>query len=259
MRRALVVHEKCGKPQFPILISKFKRCPCLRRAGYLDNRNWIIDTGASQHCVSSNALTPAEKGDLRPIDPIETNTANGQMTIDKAATVDVPHFGCLDCLVLDYDGGEESCMVSPGRLVDEGVCDFHWTRSQGAWMDFNDQTRLELGTAGYTPYIDPKGLGRKKYRDFFGLSKGIDKASTGTDQHDKGMPSLAAQSPKGTNEQGGADPRDSTAQLIASRGSSGTKPWLTPKTLLPRCPGGLSLRNQLRGSRRVTTRRSPLL
>ena len=85
-------------------------------------------------------------------------------------------------------------------------------------MDFDDQTRLELGTTGYTPYIDPKGLGRKKYRHLFGLSKGIDKASTGTDQHDKGMPSLAAQSPKGTNEQGGADPRDSTAQLNRQQG-----------------------------------------
>ena len=61
---------------------------CCPAAQSLDRREFIVDTGASLHCVGAELLTDAEKKTVRPLKkPFDLDTASGIVQATHKATV----------------------------------------------------------------------------------------------------------------------------------------------------------------------------
>ena len=60
-------------------------------AAYAARRSFVIDSGASNHLIGYNQLTPKEKGSIRQIaEPQRLQSANGIVAVDKEVHVFVP-------------------------------------------------------------------------------------------------------------------------------------------------------------------------
>ena len=91
----------------------------------MTGRTWLIDTGASSHSIGRGSLTQDELSRVYKIPPYHINTSKGIDVLDEALDVDVPGFGMQQCIILNDES--DMCLLSPGKLISDSLCDFHWT------------------------------------------------------------------------------------------------------------------------------------
>ena len=178
MRRSLLVHEKCGKPRLPISSLKTKICRCMTNKHvphYLRYRNWTVDSGCTRHAISRGALNEVELDGCYDLEkPQTTETANGTAEVSQAVDVHAPYVGCISCDILETE--LPVALMSPGQLVQEGACDFHWTRSDGPQL-VSDDWSIGLDVeehpdgVGSTPHLIGWRQGKKEWDHFFGVAK----------------------------------------------------------------------------------------
>jgi hypothetical protein len=105
--------------------------PDTSRTGLLINQglDLIVDTGASNHMVSRKAFPPGATNAARVIDnPIVTNTANGQVTVNKRIDVTIPNLEVtVDPLIFE----DTPPALAVGRLCEDGPFSFYWKNKSG--------------------------------------------------------------------------------------------------------------------------------
>lgn len=212
MKRCYVAHEIRGKRQLPRPATRHKACACKTNSfKYVIGRTWLIDSGAFSHFIGRGSLTADELSRVYKIPPYHMNTARGMDVVDEALDVDVPGFGKQKCLILNYES--DMCLLSPGMLISDALCDFHWTREDGPWLETNDES-IPLNNLLDVPSLDEKDfkVSAKGYYSFFGRSPNKSKVAARKKAEHVGTPespangkeSVEGSSPTGCKEDSGA-------------------------------------------------------
>ena len=101
----------------------------------LEEREFVVDSGASIHMVSKRDLTSAELETLRTSrGPTAVMTANGEVQTREEATV---HVKQLDLLVKGMLLEETPAVLSLAKLCEDHGYTYHWISSQkprGSWI-----------------------------------------------------------------------------------------------------------------------------
>ena len=107
----------------------------------------VIDSGASFHVMNPKDMTLRQKNEVYKIKPLHIITANGRITINRAADVYVATLGCkLTFLVME----DAPPLISLGLLVRLGF-DFTW-KGDSCILTRNGKT-LECEVRGNVPHL----------------------------------------------------------------------------------------------------------
>ena len=99
-------------------------------------RMFIIDSGASNHIVSIENLTPPEKESIRPIaEPFAVETANGAVTIESEVDIYVRE---LDVHITAHLLQDTPTLLSLGKLVKEHGFFYIWKPGQAPYLQKGD-------------------------------------------------------------------------------------------------------------------------
>ena len=120
---------------------------------YNEPRKFLVDSGAGLHVVSLRSLSKREKASIQNLDvPYKVNTANGEIIIDKFATVRVRELGItVKAMVLK----DSPSVLSLGKLVDEHGFEYRWTKFKAPILISEDGKIIKCRTANFVPRITP--------------------------------------------------------------------------------------------------------
>ena len=97
-------------------------------AAYAARRSFVIDSGASQHLIGFDKLTPKEKGSIRSIaEPQRLQSANGIVTVDKEVHIFVP---ALNTSVWAHLMDDCPAILSMGNLCSKQGWTYEWKTGQ---------------------------------------------------------------------------------------------------------------------------------
>ena len=120
-----------------------------------EEREFVVDSGASMHMVSRKDLNSAELQTVRVLkNPTTVVTANGEVLTKEEATVYVKE---LDLFVTAMFLEDTPAVLSLGKLCEEHGYNYHWTSGQKPHLTNNaKKDRMkhgELHTANYVPFV----------------------------------------------------------------------------------------------------------
>ena len=118
----------------------------------LEEREFVVDSGASMHMISQKDLSDAEIDTLtKSCSPTIVITANGEVQTHEEATVYVKELDLfLTVKVLD----NTPAVLSLGKLCDENGCSYEWINGQKPHL-IEDGIRIICNTENFVPIVVP--------------------------------------------------------------------------------------------------------
>ena len=118
----------------------------------LEEREFVVDSGASMHMISKKDLNSGEKDTLtKSCSPMTVITANGEVQTHEEAIVYVKEFDIfLTVKVLE----NTPAVLSPGKLCDEHGYSYEWTNGQKPHLIENG-IRIQCNTENFVPIVVP--------------------------------------------------------------------------------------------------------
>ena len=117
-----------------------------------EEREFVVDSGASMHMISKKALSDAEMDTLtKSCSPTIVIAANGKVQTHEEATVYVKEFGIfLTMKVLE----NTPAVLSLGKLCDENGYSYEWINGQKPHLIKNG-IRITCNTENFVPIVVP--------------------------------------------------------------------------------------------------------
>ena len=117
-----------------------------------EEREFVVDSGASMHMISKNDLNDAEMDTLtKSCSPTTVITANGEVQTHEEATVTVKEFDIfLTMKVLE----DTPAVLSLGKLCDENGYSYEWINGQKPYLIKNG-IRIQCNTENFVPIVVP--------------------------------------------------------------------------------------------------------
>ena len=117
-----------------------------------EEREFVVDSGASMHMVSEKDLNSAELEIMRASrSPTTVMTANGEVQTKEEATMCVKQ---LDSLVEVMLLQETSAVLSLGKLSEEHGYTYHWTSGQKPLL-IRSGKRSDCNISNFVPFVVP--------------------------------------------------------------------------------------------------------
>ena len=117
-----------------------------------EEREFVVDSGASTHMVSKKDLNSAELETTRISNsPTTEMTANGEVQTREEATVDIKE---LDLFVTGIHLDETPAVLSLGKLCEDHVYTYHWTSGQKPHLN-KWSRRIDCNMSNYVPFVVP--------------------------------------------------------------------------------------------------------
>ena len=117
-----------------------------------EEREFVVDSGASMHMISKMDLSKAEMDTLtKSCSPTMVITANGEVQTNGEATVHVKE---LDIFLTMKVLGDTPAVLSPGKLCDEHGCSYEWINGQKPHLIKNG-IRTQCNTENFVPIVVP--------------------------------------------------------------------------------------------------------
>ena len=164
--------------------------------------DWLLDSGASNHMVSLGSLDEGAPGRVRIVDdPVVTNTANGQVVVDKRIDVLIPD---LDIIVDPLIFEDTPSALAMGRLCEEGPFEFVWRNKSGKPTLTNVETGISTihKIKGFVPVTrgnTGKESGINLVNRFEILNEDADFSNVGIDDFDSILMCVPVEDPYGTS------------------------------------------------------------
>ena len=118
----------------------------------LEERKFVVDSGASMHMLCRKDLNTAELETVRVSrSPTTVVTANGEVQTKEEATVHVKE---LDLFVTVKLLEDTLAVLSLGKLCEDRGYSYHWTNGQKPQL-IKDGRRTKCNTANYVPIVVP--------------------------------------------------------------------------------------------------------
>ena len=128
-----------------------------------EEREFVVDSGASMHMISKKDLSDAEMDTLtKSCSPTIVITANGEVQTHEEATVFVEE---LDILLIMKVLEDTQAVLSLGKLCDEDGYSCGWISGQKPQLTKN-WTRIQCNTENFVPIVVP-GLSSSDLKDTF--------------------------------------------------------------------------------------------
>ena len=129
----------------------------------LEEREFVVDSGASMHMISKKDVNSAEMDTLtKSCSPAMVITAKGEVQTHEEATVHVKEL----CIFLTLKVPENTTAVSSlGKLCDENGYSYEWINGQKPHLIKNG-IRIQCNTENFVPIVIP----------------GLSNSSSGSDQ-----------------------------------------------------------------------------
>ena len=128
-------------------------------------REYVVDSGASYHIIGISLLSKAERRTIRKADHrVLLQTANGQITTDQVADVNVEELG----LTLAVYVVKESCppLLSLGKLCKEHHIGYVWPAGSDApYLQSEGHKRVTLNIQNNVPFITTASACNGKAKD----------------------------------------------------------------------------------------------
>ena len=117
-----------------------------------EEREFVVDSGATMHMVSKKDLNPAELETMRTSrSPTTVMTANGEVQTREEATVYVKQLDvCVKVMLLE----ETPAMLSLVKLCEGHGDTYHWTSGQKPHLIRNGK-RIGGDISNYVPFVVP--------------------------------------------------------------------------------------------------------
>ena len=117
-----------------------------------EEREFVVDSGASMHMISKKDLSDAEMDTLtKSCSPTIVKTANGEVQTHEEATVYVKELGIfLTMKVLE----NTPAVLSLGKLCDENGYSYEWINGQKPHL-IKDGIRIICNTENFVPIVVP--------------------------------------------------------------------------------------------------------
>ena len=117
-----------------------------------EEREFVVDSGASMHVVSRKDLNSAELETVRISKcPTTVATANGEMLTRVEATVYVRELDLFVTVMLLED---TPAVLSLEKLCEDHGYNYHWTSGQKPHLIKNG-SKIDCNTANYVPFVAP--------------------------------------------------------------------------------------------------------
>ena len=117
-----------------------------------DEREFVVDSGASMHMISKKDLSSAEMDTLtKSCCPAIVITANGEVQTHEEATV---YFRELDIFLTMKVLENTAAVLSLGKLSDEHGYFFEWINGQKPHLILNG-IRIQCNTENFVPIVVP--------------------------------------------------------------------------------------------------------
>ena len=115
-----------------------------------EEREFVVDSGASKHMISNKDLTDAEMDTLtKSCSPTIVKTANGEAQTHEEATVYVRELGVFFTMkVLE----NTPAVLSLGKLCDEHGYSYEWINGQKPHLIKNGN-RIQCNTKNFVPIV----------------------------------------------------------------------------------------------------------
>ena len=118
----------------------------------LEEREFVVDSGASMHMVSKRDLNSAELETLRTSrSPKTVMTPNGEVQAREEATVCVKE---LDLFVTVMLLEESPAVLSLGKLCEDHGFSYHWTSGQKPHLTQNGKV-IDCNFSNWVPFVVP--------------------------------------------------------------------------------------------------------
>ena len=115
-----------------------------------EEREFVVDSGASMHMVSRKDLNKAELETVRiSKNPTTVVTANGEVQTQEEATVHVREFDLFVTVMLLED---TPAVLSLRKLCEDHGYDYHWPSGQKPHLIKNGR-KIDCNTANYVPFV----------------------------------------------------------------------------------------------------------
>ena len=117
-----------------------------------EEREFVVDSGASVHMVSKRGLSPAELETMRTSrSPTTVMTANGEVQTKEEATENVKQ---LDLFVKVMFLEETPAVFTLGKLCEDHGYTYHWISGQKPHLIKNGK-RLDCNISNFVPFVVP--------------------------------------------------------------------------------------------------------
>ena len=117
-----------------------------------EEREFVVDSGASMHMISKKDLNSAEMETLtKSCSPTTVITANGEVQTHEEATVYVKE---LDIFLTVKVLENTPAVLSLGKLCDENGYSYEWINGQKKHL-INNGIRIECNTENFVPNVVP--------------------------------------------------------------------------------------------------------
>ena len=121
-----------------------------------EEREFVVDAGASVHMLSRKDLNSAELETVKVSEsPTTVVTANGKVQTEEEATVYVRDLDLFVTVMLLED---TPAVLSIGKLCEDHGYNYHWTSGQKPHLIKNGR-KIDCNAANYVPFVAP-GLSR---------------------------------------------------------------------------------------------------
>ena len=117
-----------------------------------EEREFVVDSGASMHMISKKDLNSAELETVTTSrSPTTVITANGEVQTNEEATIYLKEM----CLFLTMKVLEDTpAVLSLGKLCDEHGCSYEWINGQKPHLTKNG-IRIQCNTENFVPIVVP--------------------------------------------------------------------------------------------------------
>ena len=117
-----------------------------------EEREFVVDSGASMHMISKKDLSVAEMDTLtKSCSPTIVITANGEVHTHEEAIVYVKE---LDIFLTMFVLENTPAVLSLGKLCDENGCSYEWINGQKPHL-IKDGIRIICNTENFVPIVVP--------------------------------------------------------------------------------------------------------
>ena len=118
-----------------------------------EEREFVVDSGASMHMISKKDLNCAElETGTTPRSPTTVFTANGEVQTNEEATIKVIE---LDIFLTMKVLEDTPAVLSLGKLCDENGYSYEWINGQKPHLIKND-IRIQCNTENFVPVVVPR-------------------------------------------------------------------------------------------------------
>ena len=125
---------------------------CLHQLLQPEEREFVVDSGASMDMISKNDLSEAEMDILtKSCSPTIVITANGEVQTQEEAIVYVKE---LDMFLTMKVLEKTPAVLSLGKLFDENGCSYEWINGQKPHL-INDGIRIICNTENFFLFVVP--------------------------------------------------------------------------------------------------------